>query len=220
MLHHGIAIIVSLASAAAGVDSLHPNFSSGKIGNPDWITVYSHLSPHISMTVEEITGQSFDSAATLVLNEEAPADALGKATYFRSCPIDIQADKFWVEWSENVNPGKNGMNFELWSGVGKKPNQLGTPLLVLANKSNRLMLGKDVLTELTPGWRRFKIVVSSATSTFDFYFEDMDKPLHTNIPLSSKMETTVGLGIGFILYVTPRTEPSKWQVGGITVEPL
>jgi hypothetical protein len=206
--------------ASGGMEGFQPDFPPGKIGGSDWPSVYSHIADFVEIKAGPADRQAFENVAIIELTQTAPSSVSGQATYFRSRPISVPSDQFVVTWSEKIEEGVVGLQLELWGEVGSQPNQFNNLLLRLRREKDALMFGSDQLTAIQPGWRHFKVVVSVSKNTFDLYYEDMDKPVASSVPLQTPIQSTDRLGLGFSLYLLPGTPPMQWQVGGVSVLPL
>ncbi len=215
----GFALVLSSLSTY-GAPGFQPEFQGNRIGMPDWLSVYTHLPELVKLSVELEERQAFPVAATVELVDQAPQDIAGKATYFRSRPIQVDSDNFSVEWHENIMPDVGGPQFELWGEVGKRPNEVGRLLIRLSRNASGLVPNPGNLIPLESGWHHFKVVVSSEKNAFDLYCDDMENPIFTALPLLEGIESTERLGIGFIWYLAPQTLPTRWQIGGISLLPL
>lgn len=212
--------VISLSAALASTDEFIPAFSKERILSPDWFSVYTHLPELVQMTVEQVEGQPFKTAAAFITTETAPANVAGKASYFRSRAFQIGSDKFAVEWSVNVVKHLVGPQFELWGEVGANPNEFDRLLLRLNLKGDSLVVDSNPVASIRPGWQRVKVVVSVATNTFDLYCGDMASPVASQLPLMTEATGTDRLGLGFVLYLNPGAPPAKWQIGGVSASAL
>ncbi len=215
-----LVMMSALLPACAVAEGFIPNMNEDRLQSGDWPSAYTHLPELMKMGVEPVKDAPVDRAATVELLAETSQAAVGKATYFRSRPIAIQGDQFAVEWDENILEDFAGPQIEIWGNVGKKPGEGENLLLRLSRTKTGLELGKDELFEVQPGWRHFKVVVSVAKNTFDVYYDKHMKPEATGVPLQGKIESSDRLGIGFVWYLSPGTSPTKWQVGGISVNSI
>jgi len=214
--------LVFITLAANGAEGFRSEFVNEKVGRPDWLSVYTHLSGLVQVKLAPVEGQPFTHAATVEMMSALPDSVAGKGTYMRSRAISAGSNQFAVEWSENIHPDIAGPQFELWGEVGKNPNEYSRLLLRLFRKAEgpALQPGSAPLVQVEPGWRRFKIVVSAQENTFDLYYEDMERAVATGLPLQETIESTERLGIGFVWYLSPNTPITQWQVGGISLLPL
>lgn len=195
-----------------------PKYADGRVGWPDWTAVCSHLPVGtLKIELESVEGQPFSKAVTFNILSATTKEHIGKPAYVRSAPVLLGSDHLIVEWWENVVDGVDGPTFELWGKVGTKPNDRDNLALTLGRTQKGIVFGKDILVEVKPGWRHFKVVANTSTNTFDFYSDDMSSAVSKDMPLLSVPEKWNHPGIGFILYLVPNVEPLKIQLGGIRI---
>lgn len=205
-----------------------PIFAGNRVGHPDWLASYTHMKDWVTITAspaEKKTGAPAGNAVTLMLSETAPSDSRGKASYIRSRAIRVGEGRVSVEWKSDIQSGVANPGFELWGRVGSRANDYKNRLLLLEFPANGdVRHGKTVLGKTTPGWRHFKIDVDTTAKTWDYYCDDMDTPVVRKQPLQSATSDDAAdlpdwnrIGLGFILYIAPGTQPSRWQIGDIKV---
>jgi len=218
-LRHLLLLFLPL-SLSFGQEIFHPEFPKDRVTVPDWLSVYTHLPDLVAIGVEKTDQPGVGKAASFTVKDTAPSDAAGKATYLRSRPLKFEADRIAVDWYDLVAADFPSPQFELWGKVGAQPNDVSENLILVSLRGLSVKVDNDTVSEVKPGWRHFRVLVSTRNNSFDFFIDDMDTPVASGIPLKATPESWEAVGIGFAFYISPGTPAGKAQVGGIEAKAL